>query len=126
MNASEHNDLHSIANEAKRLRCDHKALKEESERIMLRLKEASNSTENLCRVAKELCERARLLVLAARAIRVENRTIIKECKACGTTYKPSQWFNLRLVGYTIHDKVGGEMRQCTCGSTIMITTRKEM
>ena len=49
---------------------------------------------------------------------------IKTC-SCGRQHTAVGWLNLPLVGYQIHNIMGGEMRNCQCGSTMFIAARRK-
>jgi hypothetical protein len=52
-------------------------------------------------------------------------SVIKTC-TCGRQFKVADWFRLQYAGMQESKLVDGEMRHCPCGSTIMITTRREV
>ncbi len=50
--------------------------------------------------------------------------ILKTCKTCGAKYTPSAWMQLIQVGYQKSEDMDGEMRNCSCGSTLLLITRR--
>ena len=51
------------------------------------------------------------------------RTFFKVC-ACGRGYNVAHWLGLPLVGYNTYIWCG-EIRNCVCGSSLMVVTRKK-
>jgi len=50
--------------------------------------------------------------------------IIKKC-GCGKHYDILEWFELPFAGYQETELLDGEMRHCSCKSTLLFITRRE-
>lgn len=69
--------------------------------------------------ANELSHQAGLISLSL----ASDGQAIKVC-GCGREYKPSEWFDLPLLGYQDTLIIGGEMRNCGCQSTLLVITKR--
>lgn len=67
----------------------------------------------------ELSRRTQFISLALQ----RGGDVIKTC-SCGHGYRPSEWMGLPLVGYQTSTVVAGEMRNCSCKSTLLVITKR--
>lgn len=72
---------------------------------------------------KEVVESNRTISRAFQALK-QDHCVLKTC-ACGKTYKPSEWFQLTLVGYQAATSMSGELRNCSCHSTLLVITKRK-
>jgi len=72
---------------------------------------------------KEVVESNRTINYAIQSLKKDD-CVIKTC-SCGRTYKPSEWFQLGLVGYQSATSMSGEMRNCSCRSTLLVITKRK-
>lgn len=99
--------------------------------------------EALLRELGRVCDRTRSLIgsldkVSAKEVIESNRTInhafqiatkrpencvMKTC-SCGRVIAPSEWFQLNLVGYQSTQSIGGELRNCSCQSTLLVITKR--
>ncbi len=49
--------------------------------------------------------------------------VVKKC-GCGISYPPSLWYTLEVIGYQDTEDMAAELRNCTCGSTLSLVTRR--
>lgn len=118
---------------AKRLRESNRLLEERKERIL----EAGRILEEMGKVCdrtksligsldkmsvRQVVESHRTLSRAFKVLR-EDQCVMKEC-SCGKSYSPSEWYQLSLVGYQSVSFMGGELRNCSCNSTLLVITRR--
>ena len=90
--------------------------------IQQRMDEANELVHEPINCLPEVDYYIRALLHAVFTISSTGACIIKRCGRCRTKYYPSSWFHLPLVGYQISPMMGGEMRNCGCGSTLLLIT----
>lgn len=71
----------------------------------------------------EFAERTRTVLHLAQMLKNKGECQVKMC-ACGKKHNISAWFSLRIVGHYSFDTMGSELRNCTCGSTLTLITRR--
>lgn len=82
--------------------------------------------EKLRATSKLLREKSFTVRYAINICNTVSKCIMKKCNRCGTSYRPSQWKELALCGYTEINGTGGELRHCPCGNTMTILTRRAL
>lgn len=92
-------------------------LRKRSAELQDRCRKLHNSVEDVHR-------RAVALRTASLLARGDHNYILKKCGGCGLRYEVDEWFNLPFAGYQNSEMMSGEMRHCTCNSTLLFVTRK--
>jgi hypothetical protein len=67
--------------------------------------------------------RERLHTLHHLILASEDSWPVKTC-SCGRQHMASEWLKLPLVGYQSLPMMGGELRNCVCGSTLVLAPRR--